>query len=54
MSKWKNKSVGIIQIAATQYSLKGLGDDSRLYEWDYSTGKWIKDWNYTNDEDGEE
>lgn len=58
MSKWKNKPVKIVQIIAdnttVRYSLRGLGDDNMLYEWDYSTGRWFKYWNYINVEDGGE
>lgn len=55
MSKWKDKSVRIIQIFKDpkySYSLAGLGDDSKVYLWDYEQGKWQKAWD-TNEESDE-
>lgn len=46
MSKWKDKAVTIIQAFQGNHydGWFGLGDDSKLYKWDYAKGGWEKFW----------
>jgi hypothetical protein len=45
MSKWKDSNVKIIHAFQGRYSDKyGLGDDGKLYCWDYIVGAWEKNW----------
>ncbi|HVA10626.1 MAG TPA: hypothetical protein VNG32_00470 [Candidatus Dormibacteraeota bacterium] len=48
MSKWKEKTIQIIQIISwinDYYKQIGLGSDGKLYQWDYTEGAWEKFWN---------
>lgn len=51
MSKWKDKTVVIIQaFQGVNYGdWFGLGDDSKLYQWDRTEGAWVKLWNIMKD-----
>lgn len=56
MSKWKDEDVTIIQMVPSinHYGSGvngsvGLGNDTRLYIWDYNVGKWLKGWDSSND-----
>lgn len=35
----------IIQIVALENKICGLGDDNKVYRWDYGNGGWVPNWN---------
>lgn len=60
MSKWKDKTVKIVQIVPNTIAgyhssynelngTIGLGSDSKLYKWDVKAGKWEKAWDISNE-----
>lgn len=44
MSKWKDVDVAIVHIATNQSFTYGLGDDGKVYSWNYEQGAWLKHW----------
>ena len=42
--------IKIIQITALENKICGLGEDNKIYRWDYPTGTWLANWNTRPDE----
>lgn len=51
MSKFKDDGVKIQEIARDNSTTVGLGSDGNIYVWDYTVGKWIKNWDWQNNDE---
>lgn len=53
MCKYKDASVSIGSISTVRGAARdwvyGLGDDYRVYIWNTESGRWIKNWDVSNE-----